>query len=63
MTSAGELAVRWGLINNVTFDINKTEAVLFTKKAKIRRNIERYNIQIQDYIIKFNKEVIKWLGI
>ena len=39
LIDAGELAVKWGLINNVTFNINKTKAVLFTKKAKIRRNI------------------------
>ena len=57
------MAVKWGLINNVTFDINKTEAILFTKKSKIRRNIEQYNIQIQNYVIKFNKEATRWLGI
>ena len=63
LTNAGELAVKWGLINNVTFDINKTEAILFTKKSKIRRNIEQYNIQVQNYVIKFNKEATRWLGI
>lgn len=36
LTKAGDLAVKWGLINNVTFNIQKTEVVLFTKKAKIR---------------------------
>ena len=44
LTNVGELAVKWGLINNITFDINKTKAVLFTKKAKIHRNIKLYNI-------------------
>ena len=63
LTKAGDLAVEWGLINNVTFDIKKTEAILFTKKAKIRRNIDRYSIQVKDYAVKFNKEATRWLGI
>lgn len=63
LTEAGELAVKWGLINNVTFDIDKTEAVLFTKKSKIRRNIDKFSIQIKDYAINFNKNATRWLGI
>jgi retron-type reverse transcriptase len=36
LTNAGEQAIAWGLLNNVKFDVEKTEAVLFTKKRKIR---------------------------
>jgi hypothetical protein len=43
--------------------MDKTEAVLFTKKRKIRQNLANYNIKIQSYNIKFNKEATRWLGI
>jgi Reverse transcriptase (RNA-dependent DNA polymerase) len=36
LTNAREQAIAWGLTNNVTFDVDKTEAVLFTKKTKVR---------------------------
>jgi Reverse transcriptase (RNA-dependent DNA polymerase) len=63
LTNAGEQAIAWGLLNNVKFDVEKTEAVLFTKKRKIRQNLLNYNIKIQSHNIKFNKEVTRWLGI
>jgi Reverse transcriptase (RNA-dependent DNA polymerase) len=46
LTNAREQAIAWGLTNNVTFDVDKTEAVLFTKKTKVRRNLANYNIKI-----------------
>jgi retron-type reverse transcriptase len=36
LSNAGEQAIAWSLINNVTFNVDKTEVVLFTKKRKIR---------------------------
>ena len=51
------------MANNIIFNINKTEAVLFTKKRKIRRNIRRYNLEIQDQTILFNRKATRWLGI
>ena len=59
LTEAGDLAIKWDLINNVTFDIKKTEVILFTKKTKIRRNINKFNIKIEDYVVKFNKKVTR----
>jgi Reverse transcriptase (RNA-dependent DNA polymerase) len=63
LTNAGEQAIAWGLLNNVKFNIEKTEAILFTKKRKIRQNLLNYNIKIQSHNIKFNKEATRWLGI
>ena len=63
LTKVGDLAIKWDLINNVTFNIEKTEVILFTKKTKIRWNINKLNIKIKDYVITFNKEVIRWLEI
>jgi adenine/guanine phosphoribosyltransferase-like PRPP-binding protein len=34
LTNAGEQAIAWGLLNNVKFDREKTEAILFTKKTE-----------------------------
>jgi retron-type reverse transcriptase len=63
LANAGEQAITWGLLNNVKFDVEKTEAVLFTKNRKIRQNLLNYNIKIQSHNIKFNKEATRWLGI
>jgi 2-phospho-L-lactate transferase/gluconeogenesis factor (CofD/UPF0052 family) len=46
LTNAGEQAIAWGLLNNVKFDIEKTEAILFTKKRKIRQNLLNYSTKI-----------------
>ena len=59
LTKTGDLAVKQSLINNVTFDIKKIEVILFTKKTKIRRNIDKFNIKIEDYVTKFNKKVTR----
>jgi hypothetical protein len=34
LSNAGEQAIAWGLTNNVTFNVDKIEAVLFTKNEK-----------------------------
>jgi retron-type reverse transcriptase len=59
LSNAGEQAITWSLINNVTFDVDKIEAVLFIKKRKIRQNLLNYNIKIQSHNIKFNKEATR----
>jgi retron-type reverse transcriptase len=46
LTNAEEQAIAWGLLNNVKFDVEKTEAILFTKKRKIRQTLLNYNIKI-----------------
>jgi retron-type reverse transcriptase len=63
LTNAEEQVIAWSLLNNVKFDVEKTEAILFTKKRKIRQNLLNYNIKIQSYNIKFNKEATRWLEI
>jgi hypothetical protein len=59
LSNAGDQAIAWGLTNNVTFDVDKTEAVLFTKERKIHQNLLNYNVKIQSHIIKFNKEATR----
>ena len=59
LTKAGEEIIAWDLQNNVSFNINKTELVLFTKKRKISRNIKNYSIILQNNIIKFNKDATR----
>jgi hypothetical protein len=47
----------------VSFEVDKTEAVLFTKKRKLTKKIQLAKINLQDKRIKFNSEATKWLGI
>jgi Reverse transcriptase (RNA-dependent DNA polymerase) len=63
LSNAREQAIAWGLTNNVTFNVDKIEAVLFIKKRKIRQNLLNYNIKIQNHNIKFEKEATCWLEI
>jgi hypothetical protein len=46
LSNAREQAIAWGLINNITFNVDKIKAVLFIKKRKIRQNLLNYNIKI-----------------
>ena len=59
LTETEDLAIKWDLINNVTFNIKEIEVILFIKKTKIRRNINKFNIKIENYIVKFNKKVTR----
>jgi hypothetical protein len=43
----------------VSFEVDKTEAVLFTKKKKLTKKIQRAKINLQNKRIKFNNEAIK----
>lgn len=55
-------AINWGTSNLLQFDHGKTEAVVFTKKRKLRAQIRNSNIQIGGHLIKFNNEATRWLG-
>jgi hypothetical protein len=47
----------------VSFEVEKTEAVLFTRKRKLAKKIRQARINLQGKRIKFNSEATKWLGI
>ena len=55
----------WGKSNAVTYDVAKTEAVLFSKshRQRLNKQIAEVHINIEAEKIKFNKEATLWLGI
>jgi len=60
LTNAATYAVEWASENAVAFDVDKTEAMLLTRKHKIEWNTE---IQVDGQTVKFNKQATRWLGI
>ena len=54
-----------GGANAVSFDTEKTEAALFTRKRgrQLRDRIQRARIVIQEHRVSFNQEATRWLGV
>jgi len=63
LEKVGKEAVQWGLGNNISFEVDKTEVVLFTRQRKLARKIRRTKINLEGKRIKFNSEATRWLGI
>ena len=59
------IVLEWGKQNAVTYDIAKTEAVLFSKshRQRLNKQIAEVDLKIGTEKIKFNKEATRWLGI
>ena len=57
--------IEWGRLNAVTYDMSKTEAVLFSKSRRQRLNkqLRKAKIQVRSEKISFNKEATRWLGV
>ena len=51
------------LQNRISFEVDKTEAVLFTKKRKLAKEVNQARIRLEDNSISYNKEATRWLGI
>jgi hypothetical protein len=53
---AGKETISWGIANNVSFKVNKTEAVLFTKKKGriLRQSLSRAKIALDRRAIPYN---------
>ena len=43
--------------------MNKTKAVLFTKKRKLAKEVNQARIRLENNSISYNKEATRWLGI
>jgi len=59
LSNAAEVACRWGDRNGVTFDHNKSEAILFSR----RRKTPTATITTGGTEVTFNKETTRWLGV
>lgn len=60
-----QVVLDWRKSNTVTYDIAKTEAVLFSKshRQRLKKQIAAVNIKIGAEKIKFNKVATRWLGV
>lgn len=60
-----KIVLDWVTDHAVTYDINNTEAILFSKarNPKLRKQISDIPLQLGNHTIFFNKEVTRWLGI
>ena len=57
--------IEWGRLNAVTYDISKTEAVLFSRshRQRLNKQLREAKIKVGTEKISFNKEATRWLGI
>ncbi len=61
----GETVIKWELSNVVTYDIAKTEAILFspTWSKKVNKETSEIQLTIGEEEIMFNNQATQWLGI
>lgn len=61
----GETVLRWGLFNAVTYNIAKTEAILFSKahSKKAKKKIAATKLVFGEQKVKFNDKATRWLGV
>ena len=57
--------IEWERLNTVTYNMSKTEAVLFSKShwQRLNKQLREAKVQVSTESISFNKEVICWLGV
>ena len=65
LENVAKVVLEWGRLNAVTYDISKTEAVLFPKSHRqwLNKQLREAKIKVRDEKISFNKEATRWLGI
>jgi ribonuclease HI len=56
------MTLGWAQRNAVTFETEKTEAILFTRKRNLMREV-RQNIKVGTHSVKFSREAVRWLGV
>ena len=65
LEKAGKITLNWGSRNAVTYDIGKTEAMLFSKarKQKLLEQLTATELRFGGQTVRFNQEATRWLGI
>lgn len=56
--------IDWGKLNAVTYDMSKTEPVLFSKfhRQRLNKQLREAKIEVRNEKVSFNKEATRWLG-
>lgn len=65
LEEAGKIALHWGKTNAVTYDISKTEAILFSKarNQKLTKQLSETELRFGGRVISFSQEATRWLGV
>lgn len=65
LENVAKTVLKWGRLNAVTYDISKTDAVLFSKshRQRLNKKLRKAKIEVGAKQISFNKEATQWLGI
>lgn len=65
LEKTGETVLRWGLSNAVTYDIAKTEVILFlqTRSKRFKDEISAIRLTFGEQEVRFNNKATRWLGI
>jgi len=53
----------WAKKNACRFDIEKTEAMLFTRRRKNKEPKMNAQVRVGDHEVPYNKEATRWLGV
>ena len=56
-------AIRWGLANDVRFELAKTEAIIFSRNRRHGRDKTHEHVQVDSHPVPFNGKVTRWQGI
>lgn len=56
--------MHWGENNAVTYDISKTEAILFSKarNQKLNKQLSETKLQFGGQVVSFSRKATRWLG-
>ncbi|KAM0708550.1 hypothetical protein Q7P35_005202 [Cladosporium inversicolor] len=54
--------MQWGSDNKVEFEVSKTEVLLFSRRRKVLRAVEKVDVRIGEQAFAIKQEATKWLG-
>lgn len=65
LEKTGKITLDWGENNVVTYDINKTETILFSKarNKKLTKQLFETKLWLGSQVIFFSQKAIQWLEI
>src|SRR5579871_1788161 len=62
LEKAGISLVQKGKEHKINFDEDKTEAIIFTRKRKLNREIQQAKLQLPNFTCSYNENATRWLG-
>lgn len=64
LEEAEKMALRWGEYNVVTYNISKTEDILFSKarNQKLNKQLWVTELQFGGQVVSFSRKATRWLG-